>query len=297
MRVFVTGATGFVGSAVVQELLKAGHQVLGLARSEQAAKTLQAAGAEVHLGSLEDPDSLQSGARAADGVIHTGFNHDFSRFQENCELDRRAITALGKGLSGSDRPLIITSGIGLLAPGKLATEADRVPETSHNPRIATEQAADALLDQGINVSLLRLPPSVHGKGDHGFVPFLIQIAKDKGQSAYIAEGLNRWSAVERFDAAKLYRLALEKATPGARYHGVAEEGIAFFKIAEVIARRLKLPLVSLKSEEAAENFTWFEHFARLDCPTSSVQTREQLNWQPKGLSLLADIDQESYFLA
>lgn len=295
MRVFVTGATGFVGSAVVQELIQAGHQVLGLARSDAAADSLRAVGAEVHRGSLDDSVSLSAGAKAADGVIHTGFNHDFSRFQENCELDRRAITALGSGLIGTNKPIIITSGTGMLNPGKVVTEADQVPASSPNPRIATEHAANALLQEGVNVSILRLPPSVHGQGDHGFVPMLIGIAREKGQSAYIAEGQNRWSAVYRQDAAQLYRLALEKAARGACYHGVAEEGVAFSKIAEVIARRLNLPLVSLDPEAAAQHFTWFEHFARLDCPTSSVQTQAALNWQPTGLSLLADIDQDYYF--
>lgn len=295
MKVFVTGATGFIGSAIVQELITAGHQVLGLARSEQAAQALTLAGAQVHQGSLEDHDSLRRGVEAADGVIHAGFIHDFTRFAENCEIDRQVILALGEALAGSQRPLIVTSGIGLLTPGQLVHEADVPAPSNPMPRIATEVAATALIEQGLNVSLLRLPPSVHGVGDHGFVPMLIGIAREKGVSAYIGAGKNRWPAVHRLDAARAYRLALEKARPGARYHGVAEEGVAFRDIAEVIGRRLNLPVTSLTADEASAHFTWFTHFAGLDCPASSQQTRNQLDWNPSQPGLLADIDQESYF--
>jgi nucleoside-diphosphate-sugar epimerase len=297
MRVFVTGATGFIGSAIVQELIGAGHQVLGLARSDAAAKSLAAAGAQVHRGDLEDLDSLRSGAAASDGVIHNGFIHDFSKFKAVCETDRLAIEALGSVLAGSDRPLIVTSGIGLLTPGRLATEEDQ-PAGGPNPRVASEEAADAVAARGVRVSVVRLPPSVHGDGDHGFIPMLIGIAREKGLSVYKGDGLNRWPAVHRLDAARLFRLALEKApAPGTRFHGVAEEGVAFREIAEIIGKRLNIPVVSKSPEEAADHFGWFAHFAALDIPASAKQTRERLGWHTVQPGLIADIDRESYFPA
>ncbi|SEH38080.1 Nucleoside-diphosphate-sugar epimerase [Rhizobium tibeticum] len=293
MRVFVTGATGFVGSAVVQELIGAGHQVLGLARSDVAAVSLAAAGAAVHRGHLEDLESLRSGAAAADGVIHTGFIHDFSRFKENCEIDRRAIETLALTLAASDRPLVITSGTGLLPKGRLTTEEDA--PTAASPRIASEEAAAAAASQGVRAITIRLPPSVHGDGDHGFVPLLIGIAREKGVSVYTGEGGNLWAAVHRFDAAKLYRLALEKGKAGARYHGVAEEGVRFREIAEVIGHRLNVPVVSKSSEEAAVHFGWFAHFAAIDNLASSKRTREEMGWQATGPGLISDIDRPVYF--
>ena len=293
MRVFATGATGFIGTAVVRELIDAGHQVLGLARSDVAAKSLVAAGAGAHHGSLEDLASLRSGAAASDGVIHTAFIHDFSNYGPAAEADRRAIEILGGALAGSDRPLIVTSGTLLVQRrGPLATEEDApIPDF---PR-KSEVAALAQAARGIRASVLRLPPSVHGNGDHGFVPHLIRIAREKGVSAFIGDGLNRWPAVHRLDAAHLYRLALEQGSVGAPYHGVADEGVPTREIAEVIGRHLNLPVVSKSREEAAAHFGWIALFFGIDGPASGAQTRERLGWRPVQSGLLADLNAGHYF--
>jgi len=295
MRVFVTGASGFIGSAVVPELISAGHQVLALARSDATAKSLTAAGAQVLRGNLEDLESLRSGAAQSDGVIHTAFNHDFSNFQANCENDRRALEAMAGALAGSSRPLIISSGVGLLAPGQISTEDQAVDPTSRFPRVLTEVTADALAARGVHVSVIRLAPSVHGDGDHGFVPLIINLAREKGASIYIGDGNNRWPAVHRLDAARLFRLALEKNVIGGRYHGVAEEGIPFREIAKVIGRRLEVPVLSKTPEEAQAHFGWFTHFAMLDAPSSNRRTREVLGWEPRHPGLIADLDRPRYF--
>jgi len=292
MRIFLTGATGFVGSAIVPELIGAGHQVLGLARSDAAASSLTMAGAEVQRGSLDDPESLRNGASSADAVIHAGFIHDFANYAAAAETDRRAIETIGAVLAESERPFIVTSGTALAAPGRVATEADVA--NSNFPRKSEEAAALAAAG-GARVSVLRLPPSVHGVGDHGFVPLLIRIAREKGVSAYVGEGFNRWPAVHRIDAARLYRLVIEKRPLAARYHAVADEGVAFREIAELIGRRLNVPVVSKSPEEAADHFGWFAHFVGLDCPASSERTREQLGWHPTKASLIPDIDQPGYF--
>jgi nucleoside-diphosphate-sugar epimerase len=293
MRVFVTGATGFIGTAVVLELIDAGHQVLGLARSDAAAKSLVTAGADVHRGSLEDLESLRGGAEAADGVIHSAFIHDFSNYGPAAEADRRAIETLGRALAGSDRPLIVTSGTLLVQrQGSLATEED-----AHNPNFPrkSEEATLALAAGGVRASVLRLPPSVHGNGDHGFVPRLISIAREKGVSAFIGDGLNRWPAVHRLDAAHLYRLVLEKGTAGASYHGVADEGVPTREIADAIGRGLNVPVVGKSSEDAADHFGWIAHFFGIDGPASSAQTQERLGWRPVQPELIADLNAEHYF--
>lgn len=291
MRVFVTGASGFIGSAIVQELLGAGHQVLGLARSDASAQALSAAGAEVHRGSLDDLDSLRSGAAASDGVIHTAFIHDFSQYVAAGETDRQAIEALGGALAGSNRPLIVTAGLAGLATGRPATEED-TPGAS--PRMS-ESAALALVAQGVRASVIRLAASVHDRNDHGFVPTLIDIARQKGVAAYVGEGLNRWPAVHRLDAARLYRLVLEQGTAGARYHGAADEGIAMRDIAAIIGRHLNLPVVSKTPEEAAEHFGWMARFVGMDMPATSALTQQGLGWQPTHPGLLADLEQGDYF--
>jgi nucleoside-diphosphate-sugar epimerase len=278
----------------VQDLIGAGHHVLGLARSDKGAGTLRAAGAEIHRGSLADLDSLRSGADQSDAVIHTAFNHDFSKFAENCAEDERAIEAIGAVLEGSKRPLLVSSGVALLAPGRTATEEDVPPKPARFPR-KSEEATAALVKRGVRASTIRLAPSVHGHGDHGFVPTLIGIARQKGVSAFIGEGRNRWPAVHRLDAARVYRLALERGAEAGHFHAVAEEGVPFREIAEVIGRRLNIPVVSKSPEEAAEHFGWFVMFAAIDAPTSSARTRARLKWAPEQPGLIADIDHSAYF--
>ena len=291
MKVFLTGATGFIGTSLVPELIGAGHQVLGLSRSDAGARALTAAGAQVHHGDLEDLESLRSGTAQSDAVIHAGFVHDFSRFKEVCEIDRRAIEALGSGLAGSDRPLIVTSGVaGLAAPGQLATEDQEVPPDFPLPRVS-EQTALAL--KGVSAAVMRLP-QVHDPIKQGLVTYLIAMAREKGLSAYVAEGRNRWAAAHVSDVARLYRLALEKHEAGAKYHAVAEEGVPMRDIAEAIGRGLKVPVVSLSPEEAAAHFGWLTMFARSDLAASSEKTRKKLGWHPTGPSLISDLDQAKF---
>jgi nucleoside-diphosphate-sugar epimerase len=294
MRVFVTGATGFIGSVVVKELISAGHQVLGLTRSDAGAKSLAAAGAQVHRGDLTDIESLRGGAAASDGVIHTAFVHDFSRFQEVCEIDRRAIETLGAALSGSERLLIVTSGTGLgnLAPGQLALEENG--PTSAIPRVASEQAAASVAARGGRVAVVRLP-QVHDPVKQGLVTYLVALAREKEVSAYVGEGRNRWPAVHVTDCARLYRFALEKGAPGARYNAVDEEGVALRDIAEILGRGLKVPVVSKSPEEVAGHFGWLAHFAGADVPASSRRTREELGWKPTGPRLISDLEQMRFF--
>jgi len=291
MRIFLTGATGFIGTAVIPELIDAGHQVLGLARSDAAAKSLVALGARAHRGDLGDLESLRSGAAAADAVIHCAFIHDFAKYQENCEIDRRAIEALGSVLQGSDRQLIVTSGTAL-APGRLATEEDAALPSSVMPRGATEEAADSVAARGVRVSVVRLP-QVHDRNMQGLVTLAIVVAREKGISAYVGDGANRWPASHRLDTARLYKLVLEKGAPGARYHAVAEEGVRVRDIAEVIGRRLNIPVVSKSPEEAAAHFGWLGAFAGLDAPASSALTRERLGWRPVETTMLSDLERAS----
>ncbi|GLS46471.1 SDR family oxidoreductase [Methylobacterium brachythecii] len=296
MRIFLTGATGFIGSAIVPELLAAGHQVLGLTRSDAGARALADAGAEPHRGDIEDLDSLRRGAAKVDAVIHTAFDHDFSNFAANCEKDRRVIMAMGEALAGSDRPLLITSGTGMGTPesGGLATED--VFNTGHpNPRVVSEITGARLLEGGVNVSVMRLP-QVHDTVKQGLISPLIEVTRQKGVSAYLGEGNNRWPSCHVLDVARLYRLAIERGEAGARYHAVAEEGVAAREIAEVVGRGLTLPVVSLLPEEAPGHFGWLAMFVGLDMPASSAWTQATLGWQPTGPGLIADLAAMRYEL-
>ena len=290
MRIFLTGATGFIGSAIVPELLHAGHQVLGLTRSDAGAQSLLAAGAEPHRGDIDDLESIRSGAAQADGVIHTAFDHDFSNFVANCEKDRRVIETLGSALVGSDRPLVITSGTGMgsAAPGQPATENVYNPDYP-NPRKTSEQAGIAVAARGVNVSVVRLP-QVHDTLKQGLITPVVEIARQKGVSAYLGEGRNRWPAAHVLDVARLYRLAFEKHEPGSRYHAVAEEGVAFRDIADRIGRGLKVPVRSLSQEEAADHFGWLSAFVGYDLTASGTQTQQRLDWHPTGPTLLSDLE-------
>jgi nucleoside-diphosphate-sugar epimerase len=297
MRVFVTGATGFIGSAVVRDLLDAGHQVTGLARSDSSAAALAAAGADVLRGSLEDLDSLRSGAAVSDGVIHTAYIHDFSETNDAASYARTdglAIEAIGEVLAGSGRPLVVASGIPVPAPGHATTEEDAAPENPAYPRVS-EGAALAFAGRGVRAVALRLPPTVHGEGDHGFVPALIGIARARGLAAYVGDGTNRWSAVHRLDAARLFRLAVESAPAGARLNAIGDEGVPFRDIAEVIGKHLDLPVTGLSQEEAAAHFGLFAVFASVDVPASSARTQQQFGWQPVHPGLIADLDEGHYF--
>jgi nucleoside-diphosphate-sugar epimerase len=295
MRVFVTGATGFIGSAIIPELIQAGHQVLGLTRSDAGAQALKAAGAEVHRGDLENLETLRSGAAQSDAVIHTAFNHDFSQYVANCEADRQVIEALGDALAGSGRLLIVTSGTGMAnsAPGKLATEHDLPASSKVVPRAASEEAAASVAARGVRTAVVRLP-QVHDTVKQGLVTYAIQIAREKGVSAYFGDGRNRWPAAHRLDTARLYRLALEKAEAGDNFHAVAEEGVAVRDIAEAIGRGLHVPVVSLAPEEAPKHFGWMAAFVGRDVPASSAHTREKLGWNPTGPGLISDLDNMRY---
>ena len=297
MRVFVTGATGKIGSWVVKELAAAGHRVIGLCRSDDNWHALAAAGAEVYRGSIDDPDSLKDGAARSDGVIHLAFNHDFSKIAASCENDRRVIQTLGSALSGSDRPLVVTSVIPLVdtaAGGKPAREDGAIVSRVVNPRAASEEAVAALAADGVNVSVVRLP-QVHDTVTQGLVTYVSAIFREKGECAYVGDGLNRWPAAHVLDVARLYRLAIERAEPNARYHAVAEEGVPMRDIVSAAGRRLKLPVKSIATDEARAFFGWLAMFAGVDMPASSAQTRKKLAWEPTGPGLIADIDHPAHF--
>lgn len=300
MRIFVTGASGWIGSAVVPELADAGHRVVGLARSDTSAAALSRAGAEVVRGTIDDLDVLRNAAAASDGVIHLAFKHDIAfagDFRGAAEADRRAVDVFGDVLAGTDRPFVLASGLAGLAPGRVATEQD-MPTLDGSPvsaRAATAQAVLAYASRGVRSSVVRLSPTCHGEGDNGFMATLVAVARAKGVSGYIGDGANRWPAVHRLDAARLFRLAVEKAPAGSVLHGVAEEGVAIRDVAEVIGRHLDVPVASVAPEAAAEHFTWLSSFLGLDVPTSSALTRELLGWEPAHPGLLPDLEKGHYF--
>jgi nucleoside-diphosphate-sugar epimerase len=293
MRIFVTGAPGFIGSALVPELLQAGHQVLGLTRSEAGAETLRKLGAEVKYGNIEDLDSLRDGAAKSDGVIHLAFNHDFSQFQKNCEDDYKAIESMGEVLLGSNRPFLVTSGTAIAntGDGKLATEES--PKASWNPRAASEDLVKQLTERGVNTSVVRLP-QVHDTHKQGLIPYVHAVAREKRVSAYVGDGSNRWPAAHISDVARLYRLAFEKAEKGAIYHAVDEEGVPMKAIAEALGRGLNVPVVSITPEEVGAHFGWLAHFVGQDLSASSAITQKKLNWKPTGPGLIADLDGMDY---
>jgi nucleoside-diphosphate-sugar epimerase len=292
MRVFVTGATGFIGSAVVAELLGAGHRVTGLARSDASVAALAEAGAQAHRGSLDDLDSLRAGAEAADGVIHLAYHHDFDHFHDGAEMDRRAINALGDALAGSGRPLVVAGGILWLSPGRTLTEDHPAPPDL--PRFS-EAAVLSQTERNVRTAVVRLPPSVHGEGDHGFVPTLVAVAREKGAAGYVGDGANRWPAVHRRDAARLFRLAVEQAKPGSILQAVADEGVPARSIADVIGRHLDMPTVSVDTDTAGEHFGWIGPLFAVDAPATSALTRDLLNWRPTHPNLLDDLESGHYF--
>jgi nucleoside-diphosphate-sugar epimerase len=297
MRIFVTGASGWIGSAVVRELISAGHQVTGLARSDNAAAAVTAAGAAVHRGSVEDLASLRAGAAAADGVIHTAFNNiseTTTNIADAIAANVRAVEALGEALAGSGRPLAVTSGTAMISPGHVVTEQD-VPAAGSNVLAPAEAVALSFAERGVRASIVRFPLTVHGRGDYGFIPAIVAAARDKGVSAYVGDGSNRWCAVHRLDAARVFRLALEKAPAGTRLHGVAEGAIPFRDIAAVIGRHLNVPVIAITPGEAEGHFTWMSGFAQLDSPASGDLTRKQFGWQPGQPGLIADLDEGHYF--
>ncbi|HVP85424.1 MAG TPA: SDR family oxidoreductase [Rhizomicrobium sp.] len=294
MRVFVTGAAGFIGTATTKELIANGHQVVGLARSDANADALRKMGAEVHRGSLEDLESLKSGAKNADGVIHLAFIHDFAKFAENGQIDKRAIEAMGSVLEGTNKPLVVTSGVGFLAPGRLAVERDVARSGDGVPRVS-EQAAFEFASRGVRAMAIRLPQVHGGEGKAGFVGYLYEVAREKRVAAYVGDGHERWPAAHRLDVARLYRLALEKGRAGAAYHAVSDEGVATREMAEVFAKHLNVPVRSITPEEAPAHFGWIGMFAGLDMPASSALTQAELGWKPKEIGLIADIGQPGYF--
>jgi len=293
MRIFVTGAPGFIGSRLVPELIQSGHQVLGLTRSEAGAETLRKLGAEVLYGNIEDLDSLRKGAADSEGVIHLAFNHDFSQFQKNCEDDRAAITAIGEVLLGSNRPFIVTSGTAIANSGDGKSATEESPTSSWNPRAAAEGVVKDLVARGVNVSIVRLA-QIHDTHKQGLIPYFTAVAREKRAAAYVGDGSNRFSAAHVSDTARLYRLAFEKAEPGAIYHAVDEEGVSMKSIAEAQGRGLKVPVISIKPEEVEAHFGWLAHFANQDLSASSAITRKKLNWTPTGPDLITDLNNMDY---